>query len=43
MYQKYISKVALFQPDFKPNFFGKVEPNRTTYVSNFTVVAVIQL
>jgi len=43
MYQKYISKVALFEPDFKLSFFGKVESDRTTYVSNFTVVAVVQL
>ncbi len=43
MYQKYISKVALFGLGFKPSFFGKVEFNKTTYVSNFTVVAVVQL
>ncbi len=40
---KYINQVAYCGLGFKPNFFGKVEFNKTIYVSNFTVVTVVQL
>ncbi|WP_159460592.1 hypothetical protein [Calothrix rhizosoleniae] len=43
MCEKYINQVAYCWLGFKPNFFGKVEFNKTIYVSNFTVVTVVQL